>query len=580
MHHLWFTVVLQIGIFLTLPKSPMSLDGSAICEEKRSQKKMVSTRVTKTNTVLTYRRGRWILWNKHTVYRTVIGYAKVNQPVTNYFIIRECCSGYKVDATQGLCLPISGPEERLSTTTENGEPDVAPSSETTRDELPRTSTSSYNVNNSPTTLQSNETARGVEDGLGTMSSRTRRQTTIMISILLSFAIVIVLSVALGCMVYRRRKRSRIQEIDRNTAEPLRDLSEKSSNIQHFSPSFAPDDEYALVDKTPRVSTPTEDPRQEYENTCIGGEPVDLQSDGQNKEPQGENLLPYTDECYTEVNDMLPSSTGCDEKVDHSPPKGSNIQHFSPSFAPDDEYALVDKTPRVSTPTEDPRQEYENTWFDGKPVDLQSDGQNNEPQGGNLLPYTDECYTEVNDMLPSSTGCDEEVDHSPPYSVCPDHAEGAMNDGYEADDDSQLTYDHLDRSPTQGNTHHGDSSKEGSESAGGIYNVLVQSDSADSQEKYDALQRNMWQTEQSGIGGCDPGLAGPSPGSQTDHVVDADDYDVLDRVMPKTIGREHLGELHRSPDEADYGHLGSSLERDTKENDDIDMMPIYYNGYIN
>ncbi|XP_063952202.1 uncharacterized protein LOC135153487 isoform X2 [Lytechinus pictus] len=486
MHHLWFTVVLQIGIFLTLPKSPMSLDGSAICEEKRSQKKMVSTRVTKTNTVLTYRRGRWILWNKHTVYRTVIGYAKVNQPVTNYFIIRECCSGYKVDATQGLCLPISGPEERLSTTTENGEPDVAPSSETTRDELPRTSTSSYNVNNSPTTLQSNETARGVEDGLGTMSSRTRRQTTIMISILLSFAIVIVLSVALGCMVYRRRKRSRIQEIDRNTAEPLRDLSEKSSNIQHFSPSFAPDDEYALVDKTPRVSTPTEDPRQEYENT----------------------------------------------------------------------------------------------WFDGKPVDLQSDGQNNEPQGGNLLPYTDECYTEVNDMLPSSTGCDEEVDHSPPYSVCPDHAEGAMNDGYEADDDSQLTYDHLDRSPTQGNTHHGDSSKEGSESAGGIYNVLVQSDSADSQEKYDALQRNMWQTEQSGIGGCDPGLAGPSPGSQTDHVVDADDYDVLDRVMPKTIGREHLGELHRSPDEADYGHLGSSLERDTKENDDIDMMPIYYNGYIN
>nr|XP_054750318.1 uncharacterized protein LOC129256032 [Lytechinus pictus] len=238
---------------------------------------------------------------------------------------------------------------------------------------------SSTVNNSPTTLQINETTRGVEDGLDMMSSRTGQETTIMISILLSFAIVIVLSVALGCIVYRRRKRSRIQkEVHRTTAEPLRDFSEKSSNIQHFSPSFAPDDEYALIDKTPRVSTPTEDPRQVYENTCIAGVPVDLQSDVQNKEPQGENILLHTDECYTEVNDMLPSSTGCDG----------------------------------------------------------------------------------------------EVDHSPPNSVCPDHAEVAMNDGYEADDDSQLTYDQLDRSPTQGNTHHGDSSKEGSESAGGIYNVLV------------------------------------------------------------------------------------------------------------
>ncbi|XP_041460267.1 uncharacterized protein LOC121411545 [Lytechinus variegatus] len=435
---------------------------------------MVSTIVTKTQTVKTYK-GRW--WWRSTLYRSVSGYTKGSKPVTSYFTIHVCCEGYEGDATQDRCLPISGPEEKLTTTTENGEPDISPSSETTTRELPRTSTSrpSSTVNNSPTTLQINETARGMEDGLGMMSSRTRRQTTI---ILLSFAIVIVLSVALGCIVYRRRKRSRIQkEVNRVTAEPLRDLSEKSSNIQHFSPSFAPDDEYALVDKTPRVSTPTEVPRQAYENTCIGGEPVDLQSDGQNKEPQGENLLLHT-------------------------------------------------------------------------------------------------------MLPSSTGCDGEVDHSPPNSASgPDYAEGAMNDEYGADD-SKLTYDHLDRSPTKGNTHHGDYSKEGPESAGGIYNVLVQSDSAESQDNYDALQRNMWQKEQSGIGGCDPGLDVPSPGSNTDHVVDADDYDVLERVMPKTMGREHLGELHRSPDEADYGHLGSSLEMDIKENDDLDMMPIYYNGYIN
>ncbi|XP_054752395.2 uncharacterized protein LOC129257971 isoform X1 [Lytechinus pictus] len=640
MHHHWFTGVLLIGVFLTLPNS---LDGSAICDERRSELRTVSRRVTRTLQVATYYKC-WLFWTC-TTYRSITGYTAQYQLLMRYFTTNVCCDGYIGDASQNLCLPISGPDESLSTTTEspslnqtseNGQPDAVPDrNETTLVGSPRTTPLTSSSSNFPfsTTEPSNSTARA--DGVGMMSSKARRQALIMISLIVFFITVVVFSVVMGCVVYRRRRLRRVQrKVDSLHMEPLRDLqplSETTSHIQHFSPPSAPNDEYAIPDKASKVTTPPKEASQNYENTCIDGRPLANAKDQAKSE--GNRPTQTSMDGFSNVEKKKNKSL-----FSHlfSMPKASNIQHFSPPSAPNDEYAIPDKASTVTTPPKKASQTYENTCIDEKPladakVQAKSeenhlthtymDGfvcvetkKDNVPNTKESIPDNnynevdempsstanlEECYTEVDNppsssvvtdvdiqdhkyyytkfdtSSPSTTECYAEVYEMQPSSV---DVEGAVRDEYETVGDQQLTYDHIDRSSTTGNSEPVNHHKEGCSNAGGKYGVLVQSSSVESQESYDVFQRSVSQTDKSGVDGYEPLLAVPSQGSATEHSVGNEAYDDLDRMMPKTRkkGKNLLEKLRQGTNTTAYGHLVSSFESDTSETNNSVMEPIYSN----
>ncbi|XP_041460270.1 uncharacterized protein LOC121411546 isoform X2 [Lytechinus variegatus] len=551
MYHHWFNGVLLIGVFFTLP---ISLDGSAICDERRSELRIVSRRVTRTLQVATYYRCWFFL--KCTTYRSITGYTAQYQTVTRYFTTNVCCDGYEGDATQNLCLPIAGPDESLSTTTESqslnqtsesGQPDAVPDrNETTLVGSPRTTPLTSSSSNFPfsTTEPSNSTARA--DGLGMMSSKARRQALIMISLIVFSIAVVVFSVIMGCVVYRRRRLRRVQrKVDSLHMEPLRDLqplSETTSNIQHFSPPSAPNDEYAIPDKASKVRAPPNEASQSYENTCIDGRPL---ADAKDQAKSEENRLTHTymdgfvcaetkKDNVSNTKESIPDNNY--NEVDEMPSSTANLEQC---------YTEVDDRPSSSVVTDVDMQDhkYYYTKFDTS------------------SPSTTECYAEVYEMQPSS------VD-----------VEGTVRDEYEAVGDQQLTYDHIDRSSTTGNSEPVKPPKEGCSNAGGKYGVLVQSSSVESQESYDVFQRSVSQTDKSGVDGYEPLLAVPSQGSATEQSVGDEAYDDLDRMMPKTRkkGKNLLEKLRQGTNTTAYGHLGSSFESDTSETNNSVMEPIYSN----
>lgn len=500
-------------------------------------------RGTKTLKVATSYRCFWF-WSC-TTYRTITAYRVTYRQVTKYYTTSVCCEGYVWHPEKSECLRISGPEETLYTTTEHPSlnqslssgsslPNNSSSSNRTLPVvLPRTTKLSASSNPPITTT----TPSNGKDQAMVAPSRARRQATIMISILLFFIAVIVVSIVLGCVVYRRRRARRIQRKSHDLhMEPLRDLqllSETSSHILHFSPPSAPDDEYAIVDKKTKVPPPAKDPQPSYENTCIVERPPDDM--GKDKAQGKTNRLTHT---YMERSVCLETN----EKM---------IIPVSMATVPDNCYNEVDEMPSSSVSPDGGVQEY------------------------------DYCYTKFDNSSPNPNECYAEVDDMPPSSVS---REGARQEEYEAIGDVQGTYDHLDRGSSTGTSDREISSKEGCDSSGGKYGVLVQSSSVDSPENYDSFQRSVSETDQSGIDGYAPLIAVPSSGSNAAELVDADAYDDLDRAMPKTQkkGKDLLEKLRQSTNTA-YGHLGSSFESDTSETGlekilegNPDMEPIYSN----
>nr|XP_054752398.1 uncharacterized protein LOC129257971 isoform X3 [Lytechinus pictus] len=551
MHHHWFTGVLLIGVFLTLPNP---LDGSAICDERRSELRTVSRRVTRTLQVATYYKC-WLFWTC-TTYRSITGYTAQYQLLMRYFTTNVCCDGYIGDASQNLCLPISGPDESLSTTTEspslnqtseNGQPDAVPDrNETTLVGSPRTTPLTSSSSNFPfsTTEPSNSTARA--DGVGMMSSKARRQALIMISLIVFFITVVVFSVVMGCVVYRRRRLRRVQrKVDSLHMEPLRDLqplSETTSNIQHFSPPSAPNDEYAIPDKASTVTTPPKKASQTYENTCIDEKPL---ADAKVQAKSEENHLTHT---------YMDGFVCVETKKDNVPNTKESI--------PDNNYNEVDEMPSSTANLEECYTEVDNPPSSSVVTDVDiQDHKYYYTKFDTSSPSTTECYAEVYEMQPSS------VD-----------VEGAVRDEYETVGDQQLTYDHIDRSSTTGNSEPVNHHKEGCSNAGGKYGVLVQSSSVESQESYDVFQRSVSQTDKSGVDGYEPLLAVPSQGSATEQSVGNEAYDDLDRMMPKTRkkGKNLLEKLRQGTNTTAYGHLVSSFESDTSETNNSVMEPIYSN----
>eukprot|EP00057_Strongylocentrotus_purpuratus_P023424 XP_011677898.1 PREDICTED: uncharacterized protein LOC105444841 [Strongylocentrotus purpuratus] len=199
MHRPWHNGVLLIGVFLTLP---FLLEASSICSQTRSQQETASMRGTKSLVVATSYRCYWF-WSC-TTYKTVTAYRVTYRQVTKYFTTRVCCEGYLWHPAQSKCLRISGPEETLYTTTENPSlnQSLSPGSSLPNNSsspnrtvlvvLPRTTKLPASSNPPITTT----TPSNGKDQAMVAPSRAGRQAIIMISILLFFIAVIVVSIVL------------------------------------------------------------------------------------------------------------------------------------------------------------------------------------------------------------------------------------------------------------------------------------------------------------------------------------------------------------------------------------------------
>ncbi|XP_071501773.1 uncharacterized protein [Diadema antillarum] len=361
-------------------------------------------------------------------------------------------------------------------------------------------------------------------------------------------IILVCAIIAGFVRHRRRKMH---------------LRRKTKRIQHFRPSFAPDDEYAIVDKgAAEQQVVVQESSLIYENADVGPVVVKggLSECPKQASPEKPHLSNDKDEddcieskldgCYTEVDDScLVGGAGCYTEVDESCLVGGagplNDQNRYPTEGKRE--SLMSNLMNKLRPKR--LNSLRHTYMEGPCPQQFCDSQ----QSGKTTEI-DDCYTEVDEIANGQTGNQDE------YAVVDDTL-------------PDITYDHIDREAHTDRSNQMDN-VDGVKSVVGRYGVLVQSSSVETPEEYDALQRSLSQDGKasSGYGSL---LAQSSQGEtegSTEELTQSghcDSYDTVNRYPantgePKSKGRRL--KLVHTKGSATYNRIESSKESENADNE--------------